>query len=72
MAATFREKGYPDKLIQEALNKAIPKDRSDLLTPTPDGAPTKSDFPLVLVSTYQPNFGGLEKIAKNNWDLLKR
>ena len=71
MAKTFEEKGYPKTLITEALKKASEKDRSQLLQPRIP-TPTDKEFPLVLVSSYQPNFGGLEKITKNNWDLLAR
>ena len=71
MAKIFREKGYPEALITEALEKASAKDRNQLLLPKIPILQDK-EFPLVLVSSYQPNFGGLEKITKRNWDLLAR
>ena len=71
MTNTFIAKGYPKKLVQEALIKAQEKNRETLLEPRlpPVG---EKEFPLVSVSTYQPNFGGLEKIIKKNWDILSR
>ena len=47
------------KTVEEARQKARDLNRAE-------------QIPTVLVFTYQPNFGGLQEICKNNWDLLKR
>ena len=47
---TFRDKGYPEKLVSEAQSKADEKTRNQLLEPKPP-KPTDTEFPLVLVSS---------------------
>ena len=71
MSEKLIEKGYPKKNVTEAIKKARDLDRPDLLKIKLPDVNTK-EIPTVLVTTYQPNFGGLQEICKANWDLLKR
>lgn len=71
MSKVFLQKGYPKKIIEEAIEKVTSMDRDSLLEPKPPKNDNE-EIPLVLVTTYQPNFGGLQEICKKNWELLAR
>ena len=70
-AAHFRERGYPVKLITEALVHAW---RAGKPKPhPPQGSQKERDGDLnILVTTYHPTFNDLSKIVRGNWEILSR
>ena len=69
----FKMKGYPEKLISEAIALARSKNRNDLLNPPQNNTQTKKkDNSVFLITTYHPDYQFLPKQVKNNWPLLGR
>ncbi|MCP3932124.1 MAG: hypothetical protein GY705_23880 [Bacteroidetes bacterium] len=64
----FRRRGYPIKLLEEALYQAQSRDRDVLLKYKPKL--DKKDDTFFLTTTYNPHNSLLKDIVKNNWDIL--
>ena len=58
-------------MLEEALILACRKDRDSLLNQVKPHT-TSQDQKLYLISTYQPNWGGLKDLVTRNWDFLTR
>ena len=71
IAKHFTRRGYPTKMLEEALILACRKDRDSLLNQVKPHT-TSQDQKLYLISTYQPNWGGLKDLVTRNWDFLTR
>ncbi len=64
----FRRRGYPIKLLEEALHQAQSKDRNTLLQYKQEKQiETK---PFYLTTTYHPHDSRLRDIVQHNWDVL--
>ena len=62
----FTARGYKETEVQEAIERAMTKNREELLQPT-----TKSDvIPLTLVTTYNKTLPNLRNILATNWEVL--
>ncbi len=70
MAGHFLRRGYPVTLVEQAILKARRQDRAILLHPIekPKEIPNQT----FLITTFHPHFGEIQKVIKNNWDLLGR
>ena len=66
--AFFLERGYPDKLLEEALRLAASKDRPSLLSER-DIVPPDKDR-VFLTTTYHPHEHDLRKMVYKNWSYL--
>ena len=66
----LHKRGYPRTLINESINKARIKDRSDLLLPK---QPTTVDpiHRIPCVITYHPNLPNIADFLKEHWPILK-
>ncbi len=64
----FRRRGYPVKLLEEALFQAQQRDRKTLLAYKPKNE--KKENTLYLTTTYHPHNSLIRDIVKNNWDIL--
>ncbi len=64
----FRCRGYPIKLLEEAMYQAQIRDRTSLLQYKP--AKEENNTRFFLTTTYHPHDSRLRDIVKNNWDIL--
>jgi hypothetical protein len=69
MTAHFMDRGYPMKLLEEALQLAKSKDR-DMLLEQEKSKGEDDETPLFLITTYNPNFMHLRSIVYDNWEML--
>ena len=67
-ADQFREKGYPEKLIQEAIEQASIKRRVELLERKKKDK--KEQERIFLTTTFRPQYNKMQKIVKRRWDEL--
>ena len=65
-------RGYPNKLIENAIIKAFRKNRSELLTEIPTKNQHDVDNKLFVITTYQPEFTGLKDTILKDWNFLTR
>ena len=64
----FMRRGYPVKLLEEALFQAQQRDRHTLLCYKKQNK--QEDDKIFLTTTYHPHVSLLRDITKNNWDIL--
>ena len=67
----FQLRGYPDTLLEHALQKVSQIDQSTLLGVT-DNLIRENEDITALTTMYIPQFNVLPQIVKKNWDLLRR
>ena len=68
MKQFFRERGYPEELVQQALSKAKRIPREEALTPKTKG--DQEDRP-ILALTYHPHNTEVRKIVMKNFPILQ-
>ena len=68
-ATYFLDRGYPLRIIEEAVIKARRLDRDELINPPTQDHNNPVDN-IILTTTYQPQDNTLKEIVTNNWDLL--
>ena len=70
----FLIRGYPQHLLDKALQKAQNQNRQQLLSKihTPSLSNTTSETQLFAITTFHPSFNGFKQTIRENWDLLQR
>ena len=69
----FKNKGYPEKILAKAEQKAGSLDRKELLNKGPkQNEKTSMENTIVLTTTYRLGSQMVPKVVKNNWDILSR
>ncbi len=66
----FKNWGYPERLLNKALDKVKGMDRQSLLKPKRD-PPPKNDTDTFLVTTYNPSNPSFKKILDRNKPILE-
>ncbi len=66
----FKNRGYPESLLNKALEKAKSMNRQSLLNPARDPTP-KNDSETFLVTTYNPSNPSFKKILDRNKPILE-
>ena len=64
----FKARGYNDTLVNDAVQRATEKDRSELLQPK---RKEKKNTPLTLVTTFNKTLPNLKTIIAENWNMLE-
>ena len=76
LATHFIRRGYPYKLISEALNRAEAQDCPALISKNaPGNTPTKkpkNDLSFYLVVTHNPSNPPISEIVRKNWSLVEK
>ena len=82
LASHFKRRGYPTRLINEALNRAEAQDRQSLLSKNdPNSQHTtkkaldksnNTDLSFYLVTTHNPKNPPIRDIITSNWSLLEK
>ena len=72
MTNHFVDQGYPTDTITKGRTKASNKEREDTLRKTIGQDPEEKEEPLVMVTTFQPEFKTMKEIIQKNWDLLNK
>ena len=80
LSTHFIRRGYPLKLIENALHKAELQDRDSLLARNIPGGPsphsdkptTNTDKTFYLITTHNPTNPPLREIVESNWSLLNK
>jgi len=67
----FARRGYPDKLLQESLEKVRLLPRQDLLTNKSDKEETTFPNQVYMITDYNPANPKLGTTLRDNWELLK-
>ncbi len=66
----FKNRGYPESLLNKALEKVKGMNRQSLLNPAKDPTP-KNDSETILVTTYNPSNPSFKKILDRNKPILE-
>ena len=68
----FMERGYPEKILEKASNKAKEHDRNSLLQKRKRNKNASENDKVYLVNTYLQNHRGLPEVVRKNWEMLGR
>ena len=72
MVSHYSKRGYPERTLSAALNKANNRDRDELLSPRADNSSSDTQPPpLFCIIPYNPGNPAVRKILQDNWHILE-
>lgn len=66
----FERRGYPNKLVQDSLNKARSIPRSELLQPNQSDNTNADSEKVFMISDFNPSNPNFREVLTKNWELL--